>query len=168
MSNRTRFRAWSGEGYFFFSHFTGCWCRNAFCKFLLSSLKTTSQNVHRSRVQNCESLPLLKVKIEPFTLFSAYSHSKLSYFALVPNEMNQYWILRGFNEEQFEFQKPTSQLFGTLLKIRYFECEPFSYRSFRTTEQNPEFQRTDFCGITEQLKDTATQGSNRVLSIRVH
>ena len=38
--------------------------------------------------------------------------------------------------EQFESQKLISQLFGAL-KSYFLQCEPFSYGSFRTTEQNP-------------------------------
>ena len=48
--------------------------------------------------------------------------------------------------EQFELQKPISQLFGAL-KSHFLESEPFSYRSFRTTEQNPLFQKNNFCDV---------------------
>ena len=48
--------------------------------------------------------------------------------------------------EQFEIQKPISQLF-VALKSHFLECEPFSYRSFRTTEQNPLFQKNYFCDV---------------------
>ena len=48
--------------------------------------------------------------------------------------------------EQFELQKPISQLFGAL-KSHFLECEPFSCRSFGTTEQNPLFQTNNFCVV---------------------
>ena len=50
--------------------------------------------------------------------------------------------------EQFELQKLISQLFGAL-KSHFLECEPFPYRSFRITEQNPLFQKINF--VTSSL-----------------
>ena len=52
----------------------------------------------------------------------------------------------GLVAEQFELQKPISELFSAL-KSYFVECEPFSYWSFRTTEQNPLFQKTHFCDV---------------------
>ena len=60
--------------------------------------------------------------------------------------------------EQFELQKPISQLFGAL-KSHFLECEPFSYRSFRTTEPNPLFQKNTCCDvITSPLYSIPVQG----------
>ena len=45
-----------------------------------------------------------------------------------------------------ELQKFISQLFSAL-KSHFLQWEPFSYRSFRTTEQNPLFQKNYFCDV---------------------
>ena len=46
--------------------------------------------------------------------------------------------MRGFSMEQFELQTLLSQPFGAL-QSHFLECEPISYKSFRTTEQNTLF-----------------------------
>ena len=48
--------------------------------------------------------------------------------------------------EQFELQKPISRLCGAP-KSHLLDCEPFSYSSLTTTEQNPLFQKNIFCDV---------------------
>ena len=70
--------------------------------------------------------------------------------------------------EQFEFHKPISQLFGAL-RSYFSECESFTCRSFRTTEQNPLFQKHYICGIT--LYHSTANHTHYLLqkwSLRIH
>ena len=77
--------------------------------------------------------------------FHIYTHSKLWYFAFVPNEMIQHVWIKGFSMKQFEIQKSVSQLFGALKS--HFECVPFRYRSFRTTKKT----HSDYFIVTSSL-----------------